>query len=63
MVFTSIKWFSGGKTVKCAKCGKEKKESEGTYVLEGTAFCCKECCGNPAKGEHKETANKTCEFC
>jgi len=51
------------KTTKCAKCLKEKKESEGSYVLEGTAFCCKECCGDPAKGEHKKKNANICEFC
>jgi hypothetical protein len=51
------------KMVKCAKCGKEKKESEGNYVLEGSTFCCKKCCGDPGKGEHKEKKNNTCEFC
>ena len=49
--------------VKCAKCGKEKKKNEGNYVLEGTAFCCKDCCGDPSKGEHKETKDEVCEFC
>ena len=48
---------------KCAKCGKEKTEAEGVYVLEGTTFCCKECCGDPAKGEHKDKKDNICEFC
>ena len=47
----------------CAKCGKVKKEIEGNYVLEGSAFCCKECCGDPAKGEHKQKTDTVCEFC
>ena len=51
------------KTIQCAKCKKTKKESGGNYVLEGTTFCCKECCGDPAKGEHKETKANVCEFC
>ncbi|MDP2676946.1 MAG: hypothetical protein Q8O83_04665 [bacterium] len=51
------------KAFTCRKCGKEKKESEGKFVLEGTTFCCKECCGDPAKGEHKETKDGVCEFC
>ncbi|MDP7368692.1 MAG: hypothetical protein QGH83_15705 [Candidatus Pacebacteria bacterium] len=50
-------------TVKCAKCGKEKNKDEGTFMLEGTSFCCKECCGDPQKGEHKESSENTCEFC
>jgi len=51
------------KTFTCRKCGKTKKESEGSFVLEGTTFCCKECCGDPAKGEHKDKKNEVCEFC
>ena len=51
------------KLFKCSKCNKEKREEEGTYVLEGTAFCCKECCGDPEKGEHKEKKDNVCEFC
>ncbi|MEK7162478.1 MAG: hypothetical protein AAB730_01295 [Patescibacteria group bacterium] len=47
----------------CAKCGKKKKKSEGMFVLEGSTFCCKECCGDASKGEHKEKADKVCEFC
>ena len=49
--------------VKCAKCGKEKKKSEGHYVLGGTTFCCDKCCGDPAKGEHTEKKENICEFC
>lgn len=48
---------------KCEKCGKEKKESEGKFMLEGSAFCCKECCGDAANGEHKEKKPNVCEFC
>lgn len=44
--------------IKCEKCGKEKKESEGSYVLEGSTFCCEDCC---KKGEEK--ADNVCEFC
>lgn len=51
------------KTYTCRKCGKVKKKSEGVFMLEGTTFCCKECCGDPLKGEHKETKNNVCEFC
>lgn len=47
----------------CAKCGKKKKKSEGVFMLEGTAFCCKECCGEVSRGEHKEKAAAVCEFC
>lgn len=43
--------------VKCAQCGKEHKESEGKYVLEGTAFRCNDC---EAKTEKKDDI---CEFC
>ena len=55
--------MSEEKVIKCAKCGKEKKESEGHYVLEGSTFCCRECCGDPEKGEHKERNDNVCEFC
>ncbi|MBI2023403.1 hypothetical protein HYT01_02460 [Candidatus Giovannonibacteria bacterium] len=51
------------KIEKCAKCGKEKKASEGVYILEGSTFCCKECCGDPSKNEHKEKKSNVCEFC
>jgi len=51
------------KLFKCAKCAKEKKKEEGMYVLEGTAFCCKECCGVPSKNERKEKKANVCEFC
>ena len=47
----------------CEKCGKEKSRSEGNFVLEGSAFCCKECCGDPSKAEHKGKASAVCEFC
>ncbi|OGF69143.1 hypothetical protein A3H65_00985 [Candidatus Giovannonibacteria bacterium RIFCSPLOWO2_02_FULL_45_14] len=47
----------------CAKCGKKKKKSEGVFVLEGSTFCCKDCCGDASKGEHKEKAAAVCEFC
>lgn len=47
----------------CEKCGKKKKKSEGNFILEGSAFCCKDCCGDPATGEHKEKASNVCEFC
>jgi len=55
--------MSEEKTTTCAKCGKVKKISEGNYVLEGSAFCCKDCCGDPSKGEHKEKKGEVCEFC
>lgn len=47
----------------CAKCKKEKTKEEGVYVLGGTTFCCKECCGDPEKGEHNEKKDNVCEFC
>ncbi len=47
----------------CAKCGKEKKRSEGNFVLEGSTFCCKQCCGDPSDSKHKEKASAVCEFC
>jgi len=51
------------KTYTCVKCKKEKNGSEGVFYLEGTAYCCKKCCGNKKKGEHKKKTNNTCEFC
>lgn len=51
---------SGSKTYKCAKCGKEKKESEGMFVYGGTTFCCENCCH---KDKEKEKADNMCEFC
>jgi len=51
------------KMIMCAKCKKEKKESDGAFYMEGTAFCCKECCGDTEKGEHKEQKENMCEFC
>lgn len=58
---TSVGEKDGEKTYICEKCGKEHKESEGNFVLEGSAFCCSECC--PVKGEHKKEEGETCEFC
>jgi len=55
--------MSDEKTFTCAKCGKVKGESEGNFVLEGSTFCCKNCCGDPSKGEHKDKADNMCEFC
>ncbi len=48
---------------KCGKCGKEKKKSQGIFVLEGSTFCCRVCCGDPAKGEPKQKNDNVCEFC
>jgi len=63
LIILKIKIMSEEKTYQCSKCKKVKKESEGNFVLEGTAYCCKACCGDPSKGEHKEEAKNTCEFC
>ncbi|OGZ29457.1 MAG: hypothetical protein A2931_01600 [Candidatus Niyogibacteria bacterium RIFCSPLOWO2_01_FULL_45_48] len=54
---------NGEGTFKCEKCGKEKNKGEGGFVLEGSAFCCKSCCGDTEKGEHKEKKDNVCEFC
>ena len=35
----SVGELDGEKTYKCEKCSKEKKESEGNFVLEGSSFC------------------------
>ena len=42
----------------CEKCGKEKPLSEGNLVLEGSAFCCTECCPKDGDKDHE-----VCEFC
>jgi len=54
---------SGEETFKCEKCGKEKNKGEGSFVLEGSAFCCKSCSKDTEKGEHKEKKDNVCEFC
>lgn len=51
------------KRYKCVKCGKFKAKKEGVFVLGDSKYCCKECCGDPAKGEHKQTKDNFCEFC
>jgi len=51
------------KILECVKCHKKKKESEGLYIWSGSTYCCKECCGNPAKDEPKQQTANTCEFC
>ena len=54
---------SGDELFKCAKCGKMKKRKEGSFVLGNTTFCCKKCCGDPSKGDHKKKTKEVCEFC
>jgi len=49
---------SGGATFKCAKCGKKKTKSQGSFVLGGSTFCCSKCC---KKGGKKKDG--ACEFC
>ena len=44
----------------CVKCGKEKKESKGTYSTDKGDFCCEDCCG---KAEQDEEKSDVCEFC
>lgn len=51
------------KMMKCEKCGKEKNKSEDKYVLEDRTFCCKNCCGDPEKEEHKEKSENVCKSC
>lgn len=53
----------GEKTYICGKCKKEKKESEGNFVLGGSAFCCNECCPGDKSKEHKDGDAEVCEFC
>jgi len=58
--------LDGEKTYKCEKCGEVKKESEGNFVLEGSSFCCTECCGSPdekKKDDHEHDEDGVCEFC
>ena len=43
----------------CGMCNKEKPASEGSMVLEGTAFRCKDCAAKGDVDEHGEV----CEFC
>mgnify|MGYP006929330174 CR=1 FL=1 len=50
------------KKFKCAKCKKEKKESEGSFIWGGKTFCCKKCCPKGKEGKKKEKEG-TCEFC
>lgn len=50
----------GEKMYHCDKCNKDFKASEGNFVLEGSAFCCNECCPkDKAEGDDHEV----CEFC
>lgn len=48
--------------LKCRKCGKEKPASQ-MVEIEGEKYCCNICCGDVAKGEHKQTKELACEFC
>ena len=49
--------------LKCVKCKKEKTQDQGIFMLEGSTFCCKQCCGDPAKGEDKVKKDNVCECC
>jgi len=56
-------FFKREKKLTCEQCKKTKKESEGDFVLGGSAFRCKECTSN-SKGEvGEEKKDNTCEFC
>ena len=46
----------------CGKCGKEKPASE-MFEHEGEKYCCKVCCGDTSKNEHKQKKETACEFC
>lgn len=48
------------KKIKCEKCGKEKLESEGNYILNGSTFCCKQCCNENKKNDGEKNV---CKFC
>ena len=48
--------------IKCFKCGKKKPASQ-MLEIDGDKFCCKVCCGNTAKQEHKQKVKEACEFC
>jgi hypothetical protein len=47
----------------CVKCHKRKAKADGVYIWGGTTYCCKDCCGDPAKGDHKQKVENACEFC
>lgn len=47
----------------CVKCRKGKTKDEGVFMLKGATFCCKQCCGDFAKGEDKVKKDNVCEFC
>lgn len=48
----------------CELCKKEVKESDGVYVLGGTAFECKECAGGDGKDHaHEGGEDGVCKFC
>lgn len=46
----------------CVKCGKQKPESQ-MYEHEGEKYCCRTCCGDVTKNEHKQKKEMACEFC
>lgn len=50
-------------TEACKKCKKEINKSEDNFEFDGKKYCCKECCGDVDKQEHKEEKNNICEFC
>lgn len=45
----------------CELCKKEVKESDGVYVLGGSAFECNECAKKPDDHDHEEAG--MCKFC
>lgn len=49
------------KIITCIKCKKEKKGTEGSFIFEGSTYCCGECCkkDDDKKGKKKNV----CEFC
>ena len=53
----------GEKVYVCQMCNQEFKQSEGNFVLEGSAFCCTGCCGSPDDPKKGDDGHEVCEFC
>ncbi len=62
-MFNFLKKFKKEKELTCEQCKQVKKESDGNFVLGGSAFCCKECCDDPKDKNNGEKKDTTCEFC
>lgn len=49
-------------TFTCGRCGKIKKENEGSFTAEEKKFCCEKCCPKPGEEKPDKTGG-LCEFC